>query len=89
MMAADEPGSATGNLASSNCRYFHARLQLPVVFPSSSWLAICGSGSFWSDAAGRRRRITDGRHRSSAKEATEDFRMANGNQEILEVSLAA
>jgi hypothetical protein len=65
-------------------------LQLPVVFPSSSWFAVvCGGGSFWSDAAGRRRRITDGRHRSSAKEATEDFRMANGNQEILEVSLAS
>jgi hypothetical protein len=26
-------------------------VKLPVVFRSSSWLAVCGGGNFWSDAA--------------------------------------
>jgi len=27
------------------------RVKLPVIFRSSSWLAVCGGGRFWSDAA--------------------------------------
>jgi hypothetical protein len=49
MMAANEPGSSTGNLASSNCRYFMLGCNYR---PSSVFfltLAVCGGGSFWSD----------------------------------------
>jgi len=26
-------------------------VKLPVIFRSSSWLAVCGDGNFWLDAA--------------------------------------
>ena len=50
MMAGDEPGSSTGNLTASNCRYFmpggqgEATGRLLVFL-----LAVCGGGGFWSN----------------------------------------
>ena len=96
MMAGNEPGSSTGNLASSNCRYFmlgcnyrpssgllHGRRSAAAVVSGLMYGSRACLGG-WARAGGR----PGGAEGSPMavighlrRKQREDFRMANGNQE--------
>jgi len=40
-----------GNAIFSTLTRAGGPVKLPVIFRSSSWLAVCGDGRFWPDAA--------------------------------------